>query len=93
METTNAAENTEKTKKSSNSSTTMIGNIKQAMVGNISSIGNTLKRMHADTASPSNAKRQKTMTAHCDELRDEASQDKLANLADSSALLQVTCAL
>lgn len=49
--------------------------------------------MHADTASPSNAKRQKTMTAHCDELRDEASQDKLANLADSSALLQVTRAL
>ena len=50
MESTNAAENTEKNKNSSNSSTTMISNIKQAMVVNISLIGNTLKRMHADTA-------------------------------------------
>jgi len=63
MESTNAAENTEKTKNSSDSLAAMIANMNQtmaAMVGNISSMGNALKRMHADTASPSNAKRQKS---------------------------------
>jgi len=39
-----------------------------AMAGNISSMGNPLKRIHADTASPSNAKSQKTMTARRDVL-------------------------
>ena len=52
-----------------------------AMTGNISSIGNAPKRMHADTASPSNAKRQKAS--------DEASGDESADSVDSSALLQV----
>ena len=48
-----------------------------AMTGNISSIGNAPKRMHADTASPSNAKRQKAS--------DEASGDESADSVDSSA--------
>ena len=59
MEATNAAENTEKTKNSSDLHAAMIAvNIKQtiaAVAGNISSIGTTLKRVRADTASPSNA--------------------------------------
>lgn len=50
-------------------------------------MGNTLKRMHADTASPTNAKRQQTTTSR----RDELSND--ADLANSNTLLQVTCAL
>jgi len=93
MESTNAAENTEKTKNSSDSLAAMIANMNQtmaAMVGNISSMGNALKRMHADTASPSNAKRQKITTARCDELSDETSGDESADSADSSASLQAT---
>ena len=77
-ESTNAAENTKKTKNSSNSLAAMIANMNQIMVmmaGNISSMGNALKRMHADTASPSNAKRQKATTACHDVLRDETSGD------------------
>jgi len=57
MESTNAAENTEKSRNSSDSLAAMIANMNQtmaAMAGNISSMGNALKRMHADTASPSN---------------------------------------
>ena len=50
-------------------------------------MGNTLKRMHVDTASPTNAKRQQTTTSH----RDELSND--ADLANSNTLLQVTRAL
>ena len=52
-----------------------------AMTGNISSIGNAPKRMHADTASPSNAKRQKAS--------DEAMR-RLGMNRPTSALLQVT---
>ena len=71
----------------------MITNMNQtmaAMAGNISSMGNALKRMHADTASPSNAKRQKTTTARRDVLSDEASGGDSADSVDSSAWLQVT---
>lgn len=39
-----------------------------AMAGNISPMRNNLKRMHADTASPYNAKREKPMTTPRDEL-------------------------
>ena len=60
-----------------------------AMAGNISSIGNAPKRMHADTASPSNAKRQKATTARRDVLSDEASGDESADSVDSSASLHV----
>ena len=60
MELTNAAEDPKKTKNSSDSLPAMIANINQTvatMAGNISSMGNVLKRTHADTAPPSNAKR------------------------------------
>lgn len=60
-ESTNSAENTKKTKNSSNLLTSMIANTNQtmaAMVGNVSLMGNALKRMYADTASP-NAKNRK----------------------------------
>ena len=63
------------------------------MAGNISSMGSTLKRMHADIASPTNAKRQKTRTSRRDELSDDASGDESADSADSNGLLQVTRAL
>ena len=83
----------QKTKNSSGSLAPMVANMNQtmaAMVGNISSMGNALKRMHADTASPSNAKRQKTTSARRDVLSDETSGDESADLVDSSALPQVT---
>ena len=83
----------QKTKNSSGSLAPMVANMNQtmaAMVGNISSMGNALKKMHADTASPSNAKRQKTTTARRDVLSDETSEDESADLVDSSALPQVT---
>ena len=48
-ELTKAAKNTEKTQNSSDSLTAMIINMNQTMAGNISSTGNALKRMYADT--------------------------------------------
>ena len=62
IESTNVAEDPEKTKNSSDTLTPMIANMNHTMAtiaGNISSMGNALKRMHADTALPSNAKRPK----------------------------------
>lgn len=61
-----------------------------AMAGSIFSMGNALKRLHADTASPPNHKQTKTTTACHDEPCDEASLDESADSADSSELLQVT---
>ena len=90
MESTNA-ENTEK-KNPNDSFAAMTANMNQTMVamaGNISSMGNALKRIHADTASSSNAKRQKTTTARCDVLSDEPSGDESAESVDSSTLLRV----
>ena len=52
MELTKAAKNTEKTQNSSDSLAAMITNMNQtmaSMAGNISSTGNALKRMYADT--------------------------------------------
>lgn len=60
-----------------------------AMAGNISSVGNALKRIHADTASSSNAKRQKTTTARRAVLSNETSGDESADSVDSSTLLRV----
>ena len=86
IESTIAAEDPEKTKNSSDSLAAMITNMNQTMAttaGNISSIGNALKRIHADTAPPSNAKRQKTTTAHREEHGIETSGDESADSADS----------
>ena len=94
IEATNAAEDPENTKNSSDSLAAMIANMNQTMAtmaGNISSMGNALKRMHADTAPPSNAKRQKTTTAHREEHSNEASGDELADSADSYDGPQGTC--
>ena len=96
IKSTNAAEDPEKAKNSSDSLAAMIANKNQTiatMAGNISSMGNALKRMHADTVPPSKAKRQKTTTAHREEHSDEASGDESADSADSSALLWATRAL
>ena len=62
IESTNVAEDPKKTKNSSNTLAPMIANMNHIMAtitGNISSMRNALKRMHADTALPSNAKRPK----------------------------------
>ena len=95
IKSSNAAEDPEKAKNSSDSLAAMIANKNQTiatMAGNISSMGNALKRMHADTVPPSKAKRQKTTTAHREEHSDE-SGDESADSADSSALLWATRAL
>lgn len=67
MESTNAEENTEKAKNfNAESLAAMIAKMNQTMAtmaGNISSMGNALKRMRADTESASNAKGKKTTTA------------------------------
>lgn len=92
IESTNTAEN-RATKNSGDSLVAMIASMNQtmaAMAGSIFSMGNALKRLHADTASPPNDKRPKTTTACHDEPCDEASLDESADLADSSELLQVT---
>ena len=52
-------------------------------------MGNSIKRLRADTASPPSAKRPKTTNACHDKPHDEASGDESAESADSSALLQV----
>ena len=52
LELTKAAKNTKKTQNSSDSISTMTANMNHTMavmVGNISSMGNALKRIHADT--------------------------------------------
>ncbi|CAH3022290.1 unnamed protein product [Porites evermanni] len=90
IESTNTAEN-RATKNSGDSLVAMIASMNQtmaAMAGSIFSMGNALKRLHADTASPPNDKRPKTTTACHDEPCDEASLDESADLADSSELLQ-----
>ena len=46
--------------------------------------------MHADSALPSNAKRQKTSTACREEHSDEATGEESADSADSGALLRAT---
>lgn len=61
--------------------------------GNITSMGNSIKRLYADTASPPSAKRPKTTNACHDKPHDDASGDESADSADSSALLQVTRAV
>ena len=74
----------------------MITNMNQTMAtmaGNISSMGHALKRMHAATAQPSNAKTQKTTTAHGEEQSGEASGDESGDSADSRTLLRATSAL
>ena len=79
-----------------NSVVVMITTVNQtmaAMAGNIYSMGNAPKRLHADTASPPNAKRPKTANDCHDEPRYEASGDESADAANCSALLQVTRAL
>ena len=73
-ESTNAAENTKKSKNSSKSLAAMIANMNQTMammVGNISSIGNALNRMHPDRTSPSNGKGEKKrlLVAMCSVMR------------------------
>lgn len=64
-----------------------------AMARNIYSMGNAPKRLHANTASPPNAKRRKTANDCHGEPRYEASGDESADAADCSALPQVTRAL
>lgn len=98
IESTNTAEN-RATKNSGDSLVAMIATMNQtmaamaAMAGSIFSMGNALKRLQADPASPANDKRPKTTTASHDEPCDEASLDESADSADSSELLQVTRAL